>query len=445
MSISKARVVRLQRVDRDPLRPPDLLSTPEIIAVDVSSQRRTPRLVHWCLLLYVFSIPLELVNLGFTSQYLSFSKMMGLLFFATYFFYYNPLLALWPSPSRACRWFLVYTAIFSLHSFFLPEKFDLNFFLRLSTMLQLIIFFWVAGDLCKDERIMRQMLLMYAVASSILAVGMVLRLPVFTPTSLELGGGVERGTVMGYNGNMLATMWALAIVALVGLCLHPAYMLVTKLLWAFLALIILMATIYAGSRAGMGSLLIGFLVYLIPHWRAQRKLCTILFALLGIAVTVYFAMHNDTVMQRLDQTVEGKFDGRERIVPAALQMFIERPLVGWQPVIFQYELGRRLGVGSRDPHNLFLYLLLEVGMVGTIPFLMGLWRCAQTAWQARTGPLGLLPLALLITVLAATMSHTQLAQKWFWLILACAASSLASGHTTRPKTLLIRRSLGNEA
>ena len=67
MNVPKARVVRIQRVvDRDPLRPPGLPSTPEVIAVDVSSQHRIPRVVHWCLLLYVFSVPLELVNLGFT-------------------------------------------------------------------------------------------------------------------------------------------------------------------------------------------------------------------------------------------------------------------------------------------------------------------------------------------------------------------------------------------
>jgi O-antigen ligase len=368
-----------------------------------------------------------------------------LLFFAVYFFYYNPLLALWPSPLPACRWFLAYVAIFILHGFFIPEKFVLSFFLRLSTMLQLTIFFWMAADLCKEEKIMLQVLWIYAVASSILAVGMLLQLPAFSPTFQETGEGVQRGTIMGYNGNMLATMWALASVALVGLCLHPAYMLLTKLLWAFLAFIILMATVYASSRAGLGSLLIGFSVYLVPYWRAQRKLCTILFALLGIVVTLYIIMHDHTIMQRWDQTVEGKFDGREEIVPAALKMFRERPLVGWQPVIFQYELGRRLGAGIKDPHNLFLYLLLEVGIVGTVPFLMGLWRCMQTAWKVRTGRLGLLPLALLLTALAATMSHTQLAQKWFWLVFACAAGSLTTGHATRSRILLIRRSLGNES
>jgi hypothetical protein len=403
-------------------------------------------MAHWCLLLYAFSIPLEHVNLGFTSQYLSSAKMIGLLFFATYFFYYNPLLASWPSPSRACCWFLGYAAIYILNGFFLPEKLALNFFLGLSTMLQLIMFFWMAGDLSKDEKIMRQVWLMYALAASILAVGMVLQLPAFTPTihGTAAAGQVERSTVMGYDSNMLAAIWALAIVALVGLCLHPAYTLCTKLLLACLALVILVGMGYAGSRAGIGSLLIGFLVYLAPNWRTQRKLCSVLIGLFSIAITVYFAMHNATITQRWQETVEGKLDGREQILPAALKMFIERPLIGWQPIISGRELGRRLGTYNRDTHNLFLTLLLDGGIVGTVPFLMGIWRCAQTTWQDRTGRLGLLPLALLITVLAVAMAQPVLWRKWFWLVLACASHSPAAAHATRPRILLMRRSLGNE-
>jgi O-antigen ligase len=390
------------------------------------------------LLLYVFSISgvFDIVGLP--------ARPLGMLFFAIYCFYYNPLLAAWPAPSRACWWFLAYATIYILNGLFLPEELVFNSFIRLFTFLQLILFFWVAGDLCKDERIMLQVLWMYAIASSVLAVGMLLQLPAFQPTSMDVGGEPERASVLGL-GNALPTMFALAIVTLAGLCLHPAYMLFTRLLWACLALPILVALVKTGGRAGMASLLIGFLVYLAPHWRSQRRLCALLLALLGVAATIYFIMNSPGAERRWQETYEGNLAARENIAPAALKMFLERPLLGWQPIICGRELGRRLGVYNRDAHNLFLQLLLEVGLVGTVPFLMGLWRCAQTAWQARTGRLGMLPLALLITVLAAAMAHTFLVHKWFWLILVCAASSLAAGHATRPRMLLLRRSLGNEA
>jgi O-antigen ligase len=200
----------------------------------------------------------------------------------------------------------------------------------------------------------------------------------------------------------------------------------------------------------MGALLIGFLVYLVPYWRTKRKLGTLLLALLGIAAATYFVVNSSSAMQRWQETYEGQFDGREKIMPATLEMFIERPLVGWQPVKFAYELGRRVsltGSEAKDAHNLFLHLLLEVGIVGTAPFLIGIWMCVQVAWQARTGSFGLLPMALLLTALAGTMTHTYLLQKWFWMALAlvCAAPSRAAGQTTGSRLLLLRRSLGNEA
>jgi O-antigen ligase len=404
-------------------------------------------MVHWCLLLYVFSISFEYADLPGVSS-MSFTKTVALLFFATYCFYYNPLLASWPSPSSACRWFLAYGAIYSLYGFFLPEKLAFNAFARLFTVLQLIIFFWVIVDLCKNEKTMRQVLLTYAIALSVLAIGMVLQLPAFaSPTPAVQGSaeGMERASVLGFNGNYLATMWALAIAALVGLCLHPAYTLFTKLLLGFFALPMLAAIGKTGSRAGMGALLIGFLIYLAPNWRAQRKLCTLLLAFLGIAATLYFILHTPSATQRWEQAYEGKLAGREYIVPAALKMFLERPLLGWQPVIYERELGRRTGAGRKDPHNLLLTLLLEGGIVGTVPFLMGLWRCVQTAWQARMGRLGMLPLALLIIALVAAMAQPFLTRKWFWLALACAAASSVTGHATRSRILLIRRSLRNEA
>jgi O-antigen ligase len=405
-------------------------------------------MVHWCLLLYVFSVSFEFAGLPAIAS-ISFTKVLGFLFFAIYFFYYNPLLASWPAPSRACLWFLAYVAVYCLNGLLLPEQFLFNFFSRLSTVLQLIMFFWVAGDLCKEEKIMRQVLLTYAVALLLLAVGMVLQLPAFVPAAPDFpkgAGEIERASVLGYSGNTVATMWALAIVTLVGLCLHPAYTLFTKLLWGFFTLPMLAAMVKTGSRAGTGALLIGFLVYLVPHWRAQRKLCTLLLGLLGVAAIAYFITNSDTTERRWEQTIyEGKMSKREEIVPAALEMFLERPLLGWQPYLYQLELGRRTGEsGERDAHNLVLTLLLEVGIVGTVPFLMGLWRCTQTAWQARTGYLGLLPLALLITVLAGAMAQPFFAHKWFWLALTCAARSPAAGHATRPRIFLIRRSLRNK-
>ena len=73
---------------------------------------------------------------------------------------------------------------------------------------------------------------------------------------------------------------------------------------------------------------------------------------------------------------------------AAWEMFLEKPLIGWGPANNISELGSRLGLGSAIgmPHNVYLWLLTETGLLGTVPFLAGLWLCWRrgmegTSWQ----------------------------------------------------------------
>jgi O-antigen ligase len=141
---------------------------------------------------------------------------------------------------------------------------------------------------------------------------------------------------------------------------------------------------------------------------------------------IVFVMHSPTALTRWQTTLEkGDISGRDRLLSSATDMFLERPLFGWGPYEFQMELGRRYGIifGQRDAHNLFTHLLMEVGLVGAGPFMIGLWLCARGAWQARQGSFGLLPLALFVTALASNLTGTDLALKQFWLVLAITASA----------------------
>src|SRR5262249_39837555 len=115
---------------------------------------------------------------------------------------------------------------------------------------------------------------------------------------------------------------------------------------------------------------------------------------------------------------EGSMAGREDIFATAAEMILEKPVLGWGFPRFFYQLGARLNVPARDPHNLFLALLGDCGIVGTIPFLLGLWFCGKSAWNARLGNLQLLPLALLFTVIGAGGSGNTSVWKTQWLLFA---------------------------
>src|SRR5206468_10594663 len=132
--------------------------------------------------------------------------------------------------------------------------------------------------------------------------------------------------------------------------------------------------------------------------RCKRVLLSIVLAALMIGASVHKVTNNSEFMEGWKQAYyEGSMAGREDIFPAAVGMILERPVFGWGPILWAHELGQRTGVGGeRDAHNLWLALLLEVGVVGAIPFSVGFWLCGLSTWRARLGTFGLLPLALLL-------------------------------------------------
>jgi len=107
-------------------------------------------------------------------------------------------------------------------------------------------------------------------------------------------------------------------------------------------------------------------------------------------------------------------------------MIAEKPLLGWGPTENQYEIAKRIGEekkNSRDAHNIVLELLSATGILGAIPFLIGMSLCIGGAWRARKGPLHMFPLAFLTTVLIGCISGTWIASKILWLAFSIALAA----------------------
>ena len=221
---------------------------------------------------------------------------------------------------------------------------------------------------------------------------------------------------------------ALAGLTLIGLFLNSKSKIMLRLALLALVIPILLVMVQTGSRAGVGAFVIGCALYSLPFLQQKRRLAGIILAILGVAALGYTVAQNPDFVERWQLASEGNWASREEITPAAIEMILERPVLGWQPVEFVYELGKRLGSpsGRKDSHNLFLWLFAEVGSAGAIPFLVGLGLCARAAWRARTGHLGLLPGSLLTAILAANMTHSYIVEKAHWLIFALAVASAAS-------------------
>jgi O-antigen ligase len=429
MSLSPNTTLGRKRLYPKPLRP---IQLSKVSRFGVIPKERLPNVLRWPFLLFIFTLPFETSDLGITSKALALSKLTGLMFFVIYFFYHNPLVAKsspknsFPAPPPAFWGFAGYIALFAVHGLLFSNEFFGSVVGRLLTLLQLIVFFWIASRILQEEKLARTVLLTFVSAVIVVAFGMLLNLPGFSESVSAIGE--QRDTALGYNANVLGAMMALAAVILVGLTLcEVTKRAIVKALLLALTLPVLIAIVATGSRGAMAVFLVGSAVYLLPYWRqANQWVAAVTLATCGIVAMIFLVIHSPTALTRWQKTLEeGHSSGRDRIFSSATEMFRERPLFGWGPYEFQVELGRRQGIifGQKDAHNLYTHLLMEVGLVGAAPFMIGLWLCARGAWRARKGSFGLLPLALLLTVFASNLTGTDLALKQFWLVLAITVSA----------------------
>jgi O-antigen ligase len=382
--------------------------------------KAVPSLVRRSLVLFIFTIPLEsseLVGISYV-KYLA-----ALCFFGSYFFYNNPFSkSSLPKIPQPMWWFSPYVAIYLAHGLAATDASVNQFLMRVMTLMQLMVFCWLAASILQSKEIMRNVLVAYSAGCVILVVGMALNLP-------GLSGSVKAGRVMaeGYDPNGMAITLSLAVLAVIGMCLNGTFKQFSMNISALLLILPLtVAILRTGSRSGMLALALGFLVYLLPFWKTRRKAIAWTLAVIGAAGLVWLLVTNSDFSRRWEVVVyEGSTSGRERIYATGFEMFLERPLFGWGHVASREELGERLGLigRQRDPHNIVLEMLLQVGALGAIPFLIGLLYCVRASWRSRRGPGGLLSMALIVLFGIGGMAGPLLTKKAFWLVLAIAIRS----------------------
>jgi len=397
--------------------------------------RTSPRIVRWAFLLFVFTIPFECINIEAIRGAASVSRIAGLLFFSTCLLYPK---VCFRRPPQAWWWFTGYTCVYVLSGLLIPEEFVGPFIGELQTFIQLLALSWIGSTLLQEEKFTRHTVLTFSIATLLVVTGMLLGLPGFTQS---WAGGRLSAANLGIGGFAIIT--AMGAQALIGLgidqTLRNIWMRVT---FMAMSLFPIAAMIYTASRGGIIAFMIGVALYALPYRASKRKMVALLGATIAVVGVVYIVVNNSTALSRLETTYDrGDTSGRGEIFAASIEMIAEKPLLGWRPVMWAYELGAREGRGykARDAHNLVLHLLLEVGLLGAVPFLIGLGLCVRAAWIARVRSLGLLPLVWLVNVIATGMVLTPIRSKYLWLaVILSLASEASTVKQYERKNLMIR-------
>lgn len=293
-------------------------------------------------------------------------------------------------------------------------------------VLQVVLVFWAAYNLMGAPSVARTVLALLAVACLVRA-----GLPIIgiARTSHTVWGGGSRITALGQNANNSAMILGAGFIALIGLQYGLDRPLLRRrwLAWPLAGLLVA-SLVETGSRGGLVGLGVGLMAFALgASQRTWTRVRNAAVALLAIGGIVFASYESEVVRRRFTDTLQyGEFAGREQIYPALFRMFEERPITGWGPVNNKYELGLRLDERvrrRRDAHNLVLEVVTASGLLGTIPFVMALGLCGIGAWRARRGPHGVVPLALLATVMMANVSGNWIASKLLWITLAYALAS----------------------
>ena len=291
---------------------------------------------------------------------------------------------------------------------------------------QAVLVFWASFNLLRRPKIATTIVWSLVISCLVRAV-----LPMLGVgrTSYTVWTGGERVTAFGQNANWSAILMALGLVAALGLTQgRRGSPLWERLVAWVIATVIGIAIVDTGSRGGLLALGAGLVALTFsPGGSLTGRVRNASVTLLAIGLLGYAALTTEVMHNRLEATAEsGTLAGREQLFPSLVDMFLEKPVLGWGPLNNAYEVAIRatdLKRLRRDSHNLLLELLTTEGLVGTVPYLVGLALCGLAAWRGRLTRLGIVPFALLALLLVANMSADFIAFKPFYFVLALAAAS----------------------
>jgi O-antigen ligase len=340
----------------------------------------------------------------------------------------------WPPKAFWC--FIIFLYLHVVQGLVEPSMYRAAFITDSTVLTQLTVLGWLSFCIMRDRDTALRTLLTLGIACTLLGM---LQLSGIAQSSIEpkAKGAVVRAAVFGFHPNHLGRIIVLGMLALIG----PLYFARRKTtsIWILVsACIAILAAVLlqTGSRGAILAFGLSLLTFAFRRGSFKKKVINVGGLVILLGILAFAAFESDVMRSRFEETIEtGDLARREKIYPTALEMFKERPLIGWGPVTSIYELGMRLGHPEEDvknPHNLILYGVVTSGVLGSLPLFVGLGLCVFTAWRTRNGPHGVLPLAMVIAVLAVNMSGVWLFNKLHWVVMAYALASVYYQPATEP-------------
>ena len=368
------------------------------------------RTIFYCL---VFSLPFEATN--FPVENFTLTKSVGYIFFLSTLVqprvcFRKPPLAFWL--------FAIYVVVIGVLGTSQPLIYQDEIQERFISTIQLLIFFWLSCNLLQEEKVATGAIA--ALATGCLFLSFV-QIAGIGNVSKEVSGDV-RVSALGDNPNAVARLQAVGLLAVAGLAYGRYKTAIIRSAYAIPWIgFIGMSILKTGSRGGMVALAASMFAFMLGGRTLAIRLRNVVVVLLGMAVIVVASLQVDIVRKRWEEALtKGKLANRENLYPAAWKMVQEKPYTGWGPIAYRYEVGARTyhfyNHKNADTHNIYLQVLVQSGIVGGVPFFLGLLACLVAGWKSRKGLHGILPFAMMVAVLVINTSGEWMYVKIQWFL-----------------------------
>ncbi len=386
--------------------------------------------VRWAFYLSAFSIPFMCVYLPGTGERVGVLRLVQVLLLGAVVSQPRICLRLVPA---ALAWFAAYCVVRSFSGLWLAPELSGSWWPTTLEWVQFSLpWVWIMFNLLQYPAIRRAGLWSFVLGCSLCALFHLLGVGV---SAVDNSVDEVRTTVFGENANVVGATYALGIITLTGLAMFKDLKPSRRLLLVPLIALVGMALAKTGSRTALVLVALGILVLLFQAESFSPRLTRYAALALIAGVLVIIVQQEPTVMERfrdLDPHNIRQHNPRARMAPVLWEMFLRSPIYGSGPDQYEFELTRRaMPYLVRDQrtiaaHNLVLLLLVETGVIGLFIFFMGMCRALASAWRARLGAGGLLPLALILPLfIAGIVLSNPTSNHVFWFAVAYALAGAA--------------------
>lgn len=179
-----------------------------------------------------------------------------------------------------------------------------------------------------------------------------------------------RATFFDENPNTFGNKAVMAFAISIYFLFTSNYRLLVKILILAAMIVYVFMVIESASRGALIALAMISItsLYYVKLSIFKKSVLIILFLFISSYFISYLERNSDSLLiyLRLSETIEeGNLGGRDMLVKNAINGFFEKPIMG----VSRIPLADATSI-YRDPHNVFLAVLLASGLMGFIPFLI---------------------------------------------------------------------------